>query len=49
MPATTVELGGGVFWISSCYDMGQKHHHVSVYMLERDGNYLLIDSGPIVN
>lgn len=47
--ATTVDLGGGVFWIGSCYDMGRKHHHISVYLLEREGNYLLIDSGPVIN
>lgn len=46
---TTVELAGGVHWLGGCYDMGGTHHHVSVYLLERDGHHLLVDSGAVVD
>lgn len=34
-----------VQWINECYDLGEKHEHVSVYLIEHDDDYILIDSG----
>lgn len=38
-------LTSDVQWINECYDLGEKHEHVSVYLIEADGEYILIDSG----
>lgn len=34
-----------VQWINECYDLDKKHEHVSVYLIEDDGEYILVDSG----
>lgn len=34
-----------VQWINECYDLGGKHEHVSVYLIEDGDDYILIDSG----
>ncbi|QLG61158.1 MBL fold metallo-hydrolase [Halorarum salinum] len=34
-----------VQWINECYELDGKHEHVSVYLIEEDGEYILVDSG----
>lgn len=42
----SVELADGVTWINECHDVaGGRHEHVSVYLVEEAGSYILVDSG----
>lgn len=34
-----------VQWVNECYELDGKHEHVSVYLIEEDGEYILVDSG----
>jgi flavorubredoxin len=41
------EIHDGVHWLTECYDLGDRHEHVAVYLIhdrERD-RYVLVDSG----
>lgn len=38
-------LTSDVQWINECYDLGENHEHVSVYLIEHDDKHILIDSG----
>lgn len=42
---TAVDLTPDVTWISTCHDHGDRHEHVSVYLLEAPEGYALVDSG----
>ena len=45
-----LELDGhDIHWISECIDIGEKHHHVSMYLIVDGDDYVLIDSGPNTN
>ncbi len=39
------EIHPGVTWIEECYDLGDVHEHVAVYLLSDDESDVLIDSG----
>jgi len=39
------EISDGVAWINECYDLGDAHEHVSVYLLSAGGRHVLVDSG----
>lgn len=41
----TVTLTDDVRWINECYPHGNEHEHVSVYLIDHGGRYILIDSG----
>jgi flavorubredoxin len=41
----TVELTPDVQWINECYAHNDHHEHVSVYLIESESGYILIDSG----
>lgn len=41
----TVRLTNDVVWINESHSVGEHHEHVSVYLIEEDGEYILIDSG----
>jgi len=38
-------LTDDVIWIAECYDFGDVHMHLSVYLLETDDEYVLVDTG----
>lgn len=40
-----LQLRPGLHWIRECYPHGQKHVHVSAYLLTGEGGSVLIDSG----
>jgi flavorubredoxin len=42
---TAVDLSPAVTWISTCHDHGDRHEHVSVYLLDAPEGYVLVDSG----
>lgn len=39
------EIREGVVWIEECYDLGDAHEHVSVYLLRDGDRSVLVDSG----
>lgn len=41
----TVQLTDDVYWIEECYDLGDQHRHVSVYVVEDDQGNVLVDTG----
>lgn len=42
---TTKTLVDGVHWLSHCETDGRRHLHLSEYLLEGDGGFVLVDSG----
>lgn len=45
MEDTTVTLSDEVQWINECYPHGERHEHVSVYLICSDEASILVDSG----
>ncbi len=41
----TVELTDELVWIEECYDLGDRHKHVSVYVIRGEDAAILVDSG----
>jgi len=41
----TIELTNGVEWVNECYSMGEKHIHVSVYLIRAGDKNIVVDSG----
>ncbi|MFC7229740.1 MBL fold metallo-hydrolase [Salinirubellus salinus] len=41
----SVQLTEDVTWLAESYPHGEKHLHVSVYLVEHDDSYILVDSG----
>lgn len=41
----TVEITDGVHWLNECYLHDGLHEHVAAYLIDHDGEYILIDSG----
>lgn len=42
----TIDITETVSWLNECYEQStDRHEHVSVYLLEEDGKYILVDSG----
>lgn len=40
-----ISLTEQVDWVSNCFEMNEAHMHQSQYLLEMDGNHVLIDAG----
>jgi flavorubredoxin len=40
-----VELANDLFWINECQDIGDRHMHVSTYVIKGDTDNILIDTG----
>lgn len=43
--STTVRLTEDVEWISECYPIGDRHLHVSLYLIRAAGGNIVVDSG----
>jgi flavorubredoxin len=43
--STTVRLTDDVEWISECYPIGDRHLHVSLYLIRATGGNIVVDSG----
>jgi flavorubredoxin len=41
----TISLTDDVEWINECYEYDERHEHVSVYLIQEEDKYILIDSG----
>lgn len=41
----SVQLSDDLFWIEECYDLGDDHKHVSVYLIYDGDTAILIDTG----
>ena len=39
------ELIPNVHWLSECFELPDKHLHISVYLLENEDGYVLVDTG----
>ncbi|MDS0476933.1 MBL fold metallo-hydrolase [Natrinema sp. 1APR25-10V2] len=39
------ELTSDITWIHECYDHGDAHEHVSVYLIEESEGYIIVDTG----
>lgn len=42
---TTVRLAEDVEWVSECYPVGDRHLHVSLYLIRGAGGNIVVDSG----
>lgn len=42
-----VELPDGVYWVDQCYEMAERHHHISPYLVDAPEGYVLVDTGAI--
>ena len=43
----SVQLAEDVHWVGTCEDAGEgRHVHVSVYLVDAGGEYILVDAGP---
>lgn len=40
-----VQLTDDTYWINECYGSGGKHEHVSVYLIDYGGQFVIVDSG----
>lgn len=41
----TVQLTPDVRWINECYDVGDRHLHVAVYLIREGDRWILVDTG----
>lgn len=41
----TVRLADDLWWVEECYDIGDAHRHVSVYVIREADRYVMVDSG----
>jgi flavorubredoxin len=41
----TVQLSDDVWWINESYDHGNTYEHVSVYLIQHDNQFIVVDTG----
>lgn len=40
------KLKEDVHWITNCFETDCQHIYLSLYLIENDGDYILVDTGP---